>query len=541
MNKYNIFNNYTKEDLIIRLQKQTQNIAKLINIGNTISSNQDLNEILDVILEEVIYFTNSDAGSVYLLNQKTKQLDFKVVKNKTLKTNLGGKNGKIGWNSIDLYDEDGSANMKNVSVVCALSNEIINIDDVYETKEYDFSGAKVFDEMNKYRSKSMLVIPMINHEDDVIGVLQLINKLDEKTNETTLFSHNDEDILISLASQAAVSITKTMLIEDFENLLEAFLQSISIAVDEKSPYTGEHVKKVVSLTDMITQAVNNNTTIFKDKNYSQDELKQNRLAAWMHDIGKITTPEHVIDKPTKLSTIFDRIKNVELKFEIAKKDLKIDLLEKKINNDKYDKKLQTLNTALEFILQLNQGKEFVRDEDLVQLEEISKLTFKYNESITDILNEDEIYNLGVRKGTLTKEEREIINNHINISIKILDSLPFPKKYERIPEIAGGHHEKINGKGYPNGLKGDELVFDARIMAIADIFEALTAPDRPYKEPLKLSKAMKILYFMVKDDHIDKDIMKFFYDEKLYLKFANEFMDKSQIDDVPDYFEEFEYS
>ncbi len=513
-----------------KLEACKKRFERLIKIGTALSVEKNLEKLLEIIIEEAMRFTNAEGGTIYLESEDGKYLNFVIAQNRALGIKMGGSGAKISWPPLPLYNEDGSPNLSMVAVVSALQNRVINIEDVYEAKEFNFEGTKKFDKNTGYRSKSMLVIPMQNHEGEVIGVLQLINKKDKK-GDVVSFSKEDQEMILSLASQAAVAITKNKLIQDLEKLIEGFLHSIATAIDEKSPYTGGHIRKVVKLTTMIAQAINEDEEFFKDKKYSEDDLKTLKMAALMHDIGKITTPEYIMDKATKLQSLCDRIALVKAKAEIIKRDLQIALLKKELSEQEYQKRLRQIEEALDLIEWSNLGREEVPDEVIEKLQEIAHIPLVCNGKKTTLLDEDELENLSVKKGTLTPKERQIINNHVSVTIKMLQDVPFPKKYKRVPVIAGRHHEKLNGKGYPLGLTAKDLTFEDRILAIADIFEALTSSDRPYKKPLKLSTAMKILYNMAKNGEIDKDILRFIYEKKLYLQYAKEELKPENIDDV----------
>lgn len=506
-----------------------EKVQKLNKIGIALSGEENLDVLLEMIVSEAKTLTNADAGTLYLVDNK--HLHFKVAQTDSLGIKMGGTSGKITWPPLPLYFEDGTPNTKMVAATCAIENRLINIPDVYEAVGFSFQGTKDFDKGTGYRSKSMLVIPLKNHENEIIGVLQLLNKIDHLTHETTSFDVEDEEITLSLASQAAISITNTTLIHGLEKLLEAFLRSIIFAISKKSPYTAGHIQRMVKLSVMLAEAVNLDETIYKDKHFTHEEIKQINFAALMHDIGKLATPEQVVDKSKKLETIFDRIELVETRIEVIKKALHVAFLEGKItSNERYDKEA-TLDEYRKIIQISNKGAEFMGDDKVAIIQKIAKEPYVIDGTNYPILTENEAYNLSVQRGTLTAEEREIINNHAKISVDILNELPFPKKYKAIPQMSGNHHEKINGKGYPQGLKGDEISFEARILAIADVFEALTASDRPYKEANPLSFAMKILHIMAKEDDLDRQMVKFFYDSGLYLQYAHELLPQSSIDEV----------
>lgn len=525
------------------LNKQDNHINKMNMIGTALSAENNLDKLLEMILKHAKDYSNADGGTLYLTSKDENSLNFSVVETTSLDIAMGGTMGEITWPPVPLYHEDGSKNLEMVAATCALEGKIINIDDVYETKEFNFEGTKAFDKGTGFRSKSMLVIPMKNYEDEVIGVCQLINRIDPKTNEVTPFHKKDLQNLSALASQAAVAITNAQLIQDLRLLLESFIKSIASAIDAKSPYTGGHVNKVAEITMIIVNALNEvKDGKYKDVVYDHNQLNELRISALMHDIGKITTPEYVVDKSTKLETIYDRIEIVKTRYEILKRDAKIEYLEKmhavdmgKNSEDKeqiekkYQDKIDRYDHDYAFLQQSNIGGEFMSDDKIERLNAIAKQCYIANNENCYILDEDELKNLSIRKGTLTEEERQVINNHAQVSLDMLNALPFPKKLRRIPEIAGGHHEKLNGQGYPQGLTADQLSLESRVLALADIFEALTASDRPYKDAKKLSEATKIINFMVKDGELDSDLVEFFYDQKLHVKYAKSSLKPEQLD------------
>jgi HD-GYP domain-containing protein (c-di-GMP phosphodiesterase class II)/ribonuclease BN (tRNA processing enzyme) len=515
-------------------------ISQIISIGTALSAEKNIDKLLETIIIHAKELTHADGGTLYLYHPKTEQLEFKVIQNDSLHIHMGGSADPIAWDMLNLYDEEGNKNVSMVAAVCALENRVVNIPNVYESTLYDFSGTIEFDKSNGYVSQSMLVLPLKDHEDNLIAVLQLINKKDG-IGTILPFDHEDEEIALSLGSQASVTLTKQKLINDLELLLESFLNTINVAIEEKSPYTAGHIDRMVDLSLTLARSISKDKHTFAHITYTSDQLKEIKFAALMHDIGKITTPEHIIDKSTKLETIYDRIGSVALKFEILKRDAQMAyLIEKSTLSDpeeilrleeRHKRELQTLEEELAFLKAANQGSEYFKDEEIQRVKQIGGRSILIDGVTQPLLNEDELLNLCVQKGTLTDPQRSIINNHANVSLKMLQQLPFPRKLQRVAEIASAHHEKINGKGYPLGLKGDELSFEARILAIADIFEALSASDRPYKKAKKLSEVMKILYFMAKDDDIDRDIVRFFYQSGLYLRYAKTILKPENIDEV----------
>lgn len=501
-----------------------QEIMK-INLALSSETNRDI--LLEKILTLLRKLTSADAGTLYIKSKDEKKLDFKVVQNDPLNIDIGGTKKNLDWESLPFKLEDGSLNNQMVAIVCASEKRIINIKDVYKTTKYIFKGTKEFDSTTGYRSKSMLVIPLINHEHEVIGVLQLINKIENR--EIVEFNKSDEKIIKSLASQAAMSLTNTQLILSLEEFLNSFVSTIAKAIDAKSPYTADHIGKVEKIALLLAKAINDDKTIYKDIKYNENDYKQIALAAWMHDIGKISMPDHIIDKATKLEKIFDRIELIEYRFEVIKKDVEINYLKNNISKEQFDKEISILNDYVIFLKAINKGGEFMHEEDIEKLNKIAKLTYHKNGEDIPILDEDEFYNLSIKKGTLTREEIDIIRNHAKLSLEMISTLPFPKKYKDVLNIACNHHEKLNGTGYPRGLEADKITLEDRIMIFADVFEALTASQRPYKDAMKLSEAYDILNKMVNQGEIDKELTEFFFNHRILHTYANDSLSTNQID------------
>jgi len=546
----------TNTQLIRDLKEQIKRIKRAAEIGKALSTGDNINKLLGMIVDEARDMSGADAGTLYILDKEN--LHFKILQNDTMGIKITGlsageevmvPDAPFTLPSVPLYDKNGIPNHSHVSSHVALTGETVNIPDVYEADEsrgFDFTGPRKYDESTGYRSKSMLVMPLKNHENKIIGVLQLLNAQNE-TCEVIPFSPEYEDLIASLASQAAVALTNAQLIRDLKKALQtikdlfyAFIRSIATAIDEKSPYTGGHINRMVSLTMMIARKINETDEApFKGRHFNEKELEELRMAAWMHDVGKITTPEYVLDKKTKLQTIFDRVEFIETRFQLIAKSVENEYLHRKIEILQNGKdpseaeileadltdKLETLHEEFEFIKSCNNTGEFMPDEKVEYMKKIAAKTYGDIPYLTD----DEVENLCIRKGTLNKEERNAIENHAKVTYKILRKLPFPKSLENVPEYAAAHHEKLDGSGYPLGLSGDDLPLQARIMVIADIFEALTAKDRPYKKPMTLSEAVRILGFMKKDNHIDPDIFDLFVKSGLHSEYAKRVLDPDQND------------
>jgi len=516
-------------------------LQHLIDIGVELSTEQDTTQLLEHILVSAKQLSQSDGGTIYsITDQQT--LKFETLLNDTLNMYMGGTSGKpIPFPEIPMY-VNGQANYNALVAYAAATDQVINISDAYEAGDFDMSAARRMDEKTGYRTKSVLTIPMKNHEQELIGVLQLINA--QSGDKIVDFAPQVESIIRSLTSMAAVALTNRQLIDGMEELFQSLTRLIARAIDEKSPYTGGHCNRVPELTMMVAEAVCNQDigplTEFHMDDKDKYELS---VAGWLHDCGKIATPEYVMDKATKLETIHDRVHLVECRIELAKAEIKNQFQTQIIDNLKAgeevtsleqdcDTLLAQLDADREFLCKANVGGEFMKPEDQQRVKDIAS---RHQVTIAGVkhplLSENEIYNLSIAKGTLTPEERKIINNHMVVTIDMLESLPFPKHLRNVPEYAGGHHEKMDGTGYPRKLKKEDMSVPARMMAIADIFEALTAADRPYKAPKKLSECLRIMGFMKLDSHIDPDLFDAFVDQKVYLDYAYQYLLPEQIDDV----------
>lgn len=510
-------------------------LRRLTQIGVALSAEKDIDRLLEKILIEARTITNADGGTLYLMSENERELQFAFVQNESMGLNLGGTGGKITWPPIKLTGADGLPNHSNISAHVAITAEAVHIDDVYEAPGFNFEGPRDFDRKAGYRTQSMLVVPMCNHDNDIIGVVQLINAKETDTGQVIPFPLKAQELAKSLASQAAVALTNNLLIADLKNLLDAFIQSIAIAIDEKSPYTGGHVRRVAGLTMNIAEKINEaHDGHFAGICFSGDEMQELRMAAWLHDIGKITTPDHVVDKATKLEKVYDRIEDVKTRFEMLKREYHLAKNNAEMSTgghslEEADRELKALDEEYQFLVQVNSGSEFTQDEMIERIKKIAKRKWNTSSQTLPLLTEDEIYNLSIRRGTLNDEERKIINNHATLTYKMLSKLPFPKKLQKIAEYAAAHHEKLDGSGYPLGLKGDQLSLQSRIIALADIFEALTAKDRPYKKGKTLGEVLKIIKSMVKEQHIDSDLYDLFIKEKIYMDYARRELASLQID------------
>lgn len=516
----------------------------LTELSVELSTNRDHARLLERILRAAKDMTRADGGTLYRVSDDRKSLCFHISLNDTLGMYLGGASGNpINLPGIPLYTDTGEKNMSAVAACAANKRLSVNIRDVYKADDFNFSGMRRFDETYGYHSQSFLTVPMQDHEGELVGVLQLINARDH-AGKTCAFSYTDQRLIEALASQAAIAITNQQLINRLEVLFESLVKMINMGIDEKSPHTGRHCEHVPELTMMLAEAVHRTESgPLADFKMTERDRKELWIAGLLHDCGKITTPVHVVEKGTKLETIVDRIHMIDTRFEVLKRDAEIRALKDKLStggdpkrHDEIDRTLSDtiarLDQDRDFLRRANIGGESMKPEDQQRVRDIARHRWigpDGNER--DLLDDEEVMNLTIRAGTLNEAERQIINNHISVTIRMLESLPWPHHLERVPEYAGGHHERMDGKGYPRGLRGDQMSVQARMMAIADIFEALTAKDRPYKKGKTLSEALEILSGFRQRSHIDPDLFDIFIRQKVYLEYAKKFMDPAQIDEV----------
>ena len=523
-------------------------LEQLNSVGASLSRERDITRLLETILLAAKTITNADGGTLYRMMDDGKSLRFETLRTDSLNIAMGGTTGvAIDFPDLPLQCEDGAPNDSLVAAYAAIHNQTVNIADAYNAANFDFSGTRRFDERTGYRSQSLLAVPLKDQGGEVIGVLQLINAQRPGSKVVVPFSLADQSLAESLASQAAIALTNRLLMTQLEALFESFINLINLAIDEKSPYTGGHCQRVPALTMMLAEAVNDTTegplASFQMTDRDRYELK---IAGLLHDCGKVTTPVHVVDKATKLHTLFDRIELIDTRFEVLKRDQEIEALRRQLalrvqTDAKAESQIaqasrqniHALEQDRDFIRAANRGSESMADADSARVREIGRRhTWRsVNGLETEFLTASEVENLTIRSGTLTMSERNIINHHIVATIKMLEQLPWPKHLRNVPEYAGGHHERMDGKGYPKGLTRDQMSVQARTMGIADIFEALTAKDRPYKPGMKLSQAMGIMHKFKLNGHIDPDLFDIFVQKRVYQQYAEQFLDPWQIDEV----------
>ncbi|MBC2717340.1 MAG: GAF domain-containing protein [Desulfobacteraceae bacterium] len=587
-----------RTDALIATQEK---LEKLVQSGIALSAEQDMDKLLEKIFQSAQELAHADGGALFLLD-KENHLHPEILQAHFQDTRDGESINPSGKTSdsftpVSLFDQQtGDENHKNIESHVALTGETLIVNDLKDNTAFNFSDTCILDEKSGSQCTSLLTVPLKPRQGKNIGVLQLFNARNEKTDELMRFDEEIVRFVEALSAQAAIALHNKNLLEAQRNLFNAFIQLLAGAIDAKSPYTGGHCARVPEVAMMLAIAASDSTEQpFKDYQLStEDQWHEFRIAAWLHDCGKVTTPEYVVDKATKLETIYNRIHEIRTRFEILWRDAEISYYQKIITGNHDEKTLKeelnnTLNqlqTDFAFVAECNVGGEFMADEKIDRLKELAskkwlrhfddRIGLSEDETMLragepavelpaqeflladkkehiipragidpfdgnpygfkmdvpeHLYNRGELYNLCIKKGTLSVEERFKINEHMIQTIIMLKKLPFPDFLVNVPDFAGAHHETMDGSGYPRKLKKEDMSVSARIMAIADIFEALTASDRPYKKAKTLSQSLRIMSFMRDDKHIDAQLFDLFLKNGVYKTYAEKFLDPKQIDAV----------
>ncbi|KAB2953670.1 GAF domain-containing protein [Heliorestis acidaminivorans] len=510
-----------------------EQVKDLLHIGIALSSEKNHDHLLELIVTEARRITAADAGTLYLCRDEC--LQFKIIQNETMQVFQGGNGEEVTLPPVPLKKE-------NVSAYVALTRQIVNIPDVYNAEGFDFSGPKRYDQMTGYRTGSMLVLPLENHDNEVIGVLQLINAKDS-AGQVIPFASHYEKVVASLASQAAISLTKEQLIADVEKLFQAFVEVMATAIDALSPYNAHHTRRVAELSEFLAHAINEEQEgPYSNHYFDEEHIKQIAMSAWFHDIGKVAIPLSVMDKPTRLG---DQLEQVLMRLDYIKTCEERSYLRAKLaelsegnswanqatnissntsnnpsSNSSYVEGLdpdswwaqrsQEIESARELILKANNPATFVDSALQAELQALAQHSYSNEDgSASPWLTEAELTALMVSRGTLTEEERNIMQSHVEVTNRLLEKVPFTKKLANVPRWASLHHEHLDGKGYPHGLAGEEIPVEARILAIVDVYDALTADDRPYKKAMPKERALAILTSMTNEGKLDKELLDIF--------------------------------
>jgi HD-GYP domain-containing protein (c-di-GMP phosphodiesterase class II) len=527
------------------LQQPTQAtellIEQLLDIGVALSDTYDLGELLNLILSKSREITCSDAGSVYLvdeLNVKECKLVFKAAQNDSLP-------------DLAFQEQALAITSESLTGYVALTGQSLNLADAYNLpKNTPYKFDKSFDEKTGYRTCSVLILPIQNRHLEVLGVLQLINRkiqsnvllTQENAKELTQpYSEWEERILTSLASQAAISIERNNLQENIENLFEGFVKASVRAIEARDSCTSGHSERVAKLTVGLSQEVNIiNSGIFSEIYFSNQQIQELRYAALLHDFGKIGVPEAILTKRKKLYQ--EQLELIQQRFSLAQRTLEMEYAQTKYKylsghlSDIYQshtqkscllcQKIKNLDLELEVaITQLNDywqtiltanEPKILAEEPLKQLQEISLYTYKdIDGQIKHLITPEEMAQLTVPRGNLTPEERQAIEAHVTDSYEFLKQIPWTKKLQKIPNIAYGHHERLDGSGYPRGLKENEISIQTQIIVIADIYDALTAGDRPYKQGLPVEVALRIMGSEAAENKINSHLFELFKQKQVF--------------------------
>jgi HD-GYP domain-containing protein (c-di-GMP phosphodiesterase class II) len=507
--------------MAVELERQTE-------IGIALSAELNLQRLLERIVAEARAINYADAATLYTVDRDAEVLRFQVLQNEHAGM-LQHESG-IDLPPVPLVPS-------NVSAYVALTGEIVNIPDVYAAGGFDFSGPRQYDALTGYRSRSMLVVPIRNHEQEVIAVLQLINAQDPRSGEAVPFRSPNVERTHALASQAGIALTNARLVADLQALFEGLIQVMARAVDEKSAYTAGHIRRVTRLALLLAEAVNECPDgDFGGEQLSEEELNELRIAGLLHDIGKIVIPEHVVDKATKLQCVYDRIDLVRTRFSAIRRVLENQVLRRKLEliragvslealsalDEELERAVHSLEDDLEFLEAINRGGEVMAPEKMERLRSIAARTWVDDQGVKrPYLTEDEARNLAIARGTLLPEELELIRSHAAKTIRLLEQIPFSRKLRNVPLIAGDHHEALNGTGYPAGKTAGELCLQSRILAVADIYDALSAADRPYKKAYSREVAERILREEVEKGRLDPRLVDLFIRADCYGRLQQE--------------------
>ncbi len=472
----------------------TDDMERILEIGRELTIQKDYAKLLENIIGEAMEIANCDAGTLYIFNEG--KLHFMIMRNNTMNVYQGGNGEPINMPPVKLEEQ-------YVCAYCALHNETINVDDVYTNERFDWKGPREYDRMTGYRTRSMLVIPLENHDGKVIGVLQLINALDIN-GDVCNFSENNEFITSSLASQAAISLSNMLMIRELRDLLNSFVEAMVTAIDSRTPYNANHTMHVADYCDKFCKYLQN---LYLDNkapyNISNEDREELVMAAKLHDVGKMITPLNVMNKADRLS---DRLPIMEMRFKLIAQVLKTEVAGGNIDEEAYEKKLADLNEKIELIKKVNTAG-FLPDDLLEKVNALEGVSYCSGEDKIDLVTDDELSMLRIRKGTLSPEERHIIEQHVEYTDKILSEIAFGDKYKRVKFIAAAHHEYLDGSGYPKHLTAEDIPTEVRILTIMDVFDSLSSSDRPYrKESLSNEKIFSILEAMVREGKLDENLV-----------------------------------
>ena len=472
-----------------------QDFKDILKVGIQLTVEKDDNKLLNTIVEKGMQITNCDASTLYLYEDGL--LKFRIMR--TLSQNVC--RGVDGEPITDIppvpFKEE------NVCAYTAIHRKVVNIEDVYHSNEFDFSGPKRYDAMTGFRTQSMLVIPVENNTGDLIGVLQMMNAQDEH-GKVIPFDPQYEIVIRSLGSLAAIELTNIQYVQEIKEQLHSFVEAMATAIDERTPYNGSHTRKVAEYATILAKKINEKHTAGEIKEcFDEDRLERLQLAALLHDIGKMIVPRSVMNRATRMDKDMAALED---RFALLQCYYEIDFLKGKISDQEYKEKETLLKDIVEFVHRID-NVGFLQQEDFERVQEIAAMSYeKEDGERVPYFTERERVCLSVRKGTLTDNDRKIMEGHVTMTAKILSKVHFNKNYTDVPRWAAEHHEYLDGSGYPNHICGEQLDLETRILAISDIYDALTATDRPYKPPMPKEKACAILHSMAKEGKLEERLV-----------------------------------
>lgn len=516
-----------------KLKEADDNNLALKEVGVALTAETNLEKLLDLILYKVRRSLKADAGSLYIKEGDNR---IRFVFSQNISTDWSGKQNML----IDIND-------KSIAGYTALSKKPLNLLDVYSLPNtFPFTFNKSYDLATGYRNKSMLTVPMCNKEGDLLGVIQLINKRNDyevkvtgkKLEEKHIipFNNNDIELASAIASQAAITLENAKLYYDIKQMFEGFVKASNVAIEAKDPCTRGHSERVAELTVALAKAVNDSEEEpFKNIKFNDKELLQIKYAALLHDFGKVSVSDEVLTKSKKLYPY--ELENLKSRYKYIRKSIEsdyykecTDYIEKngieKYNNNKayfeqtFKSRLNEIDETLNLLIKSNEPT--VLEEGCSnKIAELATTSYKDRDgNEIPYLTERERSALSIKRGSLTESERMEIESHVTHSYNFLSKIPWAKHLSRVPEIAYAHHEKLNGRGYPKHMQAEEIPIESQIMGIADIFDALTAQDRPYKPALPLAKALNILKMDADNNALNKDLVNLFESKEVYKTINN---------------------
>ncbi|MCR5349650.1 MAG: HD domain-containing protein [Acholeplasmatales bacterium] len=471
-----------------------KDIEKILDVISNMSKENDYYVLLEDILETGMKISNCDGGTLYLKNEDKLEFFFMITKSQNIKK--GGKDEKIDLPPVDI-------NSSSVAAYCGRTKRIVNVEDVYSDKNYNWEGPKKYDKLTGYHTESVLVLPLFDKDKNVLGVMQLINASQFK--KVVPFSYDVERIIYSLSSLSGMLLDNIKLYDDIKELLDSFVKAMVKAIESRTPYNAFHTVNVAKICGEFVDYIN-------EKKYdiiTEDEKEELLMAAYLHDVGKIIVPSKILNKATRFETILDKML---LRYDLIKASIEINYLKGNYEKELYDDEIKLINKAKEFIIELDK-KSYLTDEDKEFIESIKDKTYNTEYGKLKLLTDEEYLNAKIEKGTLTQDERAEIEKHVVYTHNILNELKFGRKYKKVKEIASNHHEYLNGSGYPNHIKDENISKFVRIITISDIYESLISSDRPYKKPIPNDKALFILNEMVKEGKLDKRLVEIFTELK----------------------------